>query len=194
MYKLIVFHAGSIRDATIVIAREHNIEPSTCKFIGEPSALGRPDPRGFQDLPYIMMRPLTGYEQQYAAEHGLKPVTPEQMAALQRQPAPSKLASFTDEELIIELENRDRVNKFHTANVTLGEFTMKHTLRCHPDLFNCDIHAKLLQAFNENGGLAPMDEGLYRLWWEGEGDDRKLQMGLLTPPGTDAPAVMEGKA
>lgn len=73
------------------------------------------------------------------------------------------ITQFTDDELITELENRGRVNKYHQATIRLGDFSMKHTMRCQPDLFNCSIHKWLENEFVNNRGLSPFDDGVYTL-------------------------------
>lgn len=73
------------------------------------------------------------------------------------------LKQFSDDELITELENRGRVNKFHEAEIRLGDFSMKHTMRCQPDLFGCSIHKWLQDKFMENRGLSPYEDGIYTM-------------------------------
>ena len=73
------------------------------------------------------------------------------------------LGEYTDDDLITELENRGRINKYHTAEIRLGDFSMKHTLRCHPDLFDCSIHRWLQDQFMTNRGLSPFEDGTYTL-------------------------------
>lgn len=88
-------------------------------------------------------------------------------------PLKSELARYSSDELIAELEDRGRVNKHHSAVLRIADFSMKHTLRCHPDLFNCDIHKKLEQAYLDSAGLCPVVPGHYTLGWNA---DHKLDL------------------
>lgn len=73
------------------------------------------------------------------------------------------LGEYTDNDLITELENRGVVSKYHTAEIRLGDFSMRHTLRCYPDLFNCQVHKWLQEQFMLNRGLSPFEDGTYTL-------------------------------
>jgi hypothetical protein len=73
------------------------------------------------------------------------------------------LSQCTDDQLITELENRGRINKYHIAEIRLGDFSMKHTMRCQPDLFNCTIHKWLEDQFVGNRGLSPIADGTYTI-------------------------------
>jgi hypothetical protein len=75
----------------------------------------------------------------------------------------SDLSDVTTDELIAELEGRGVVNDKHTAELRLADFSMKHTLRCHPDLFNCLVHKAVEGSYLNNGGLSPVDPGTYTL-------------------------------
>lgn len=88
------------------------------------------------------------------------------------------LTAFTDDQLIAELESRGRVNSEHYAELRIGDFSMKHTMRCHPNLFACDIHKKLEEAYLGNVGLAPLPVGLYKVRWNAEG---KLDFEYVKP-------------
>lgn len=73
------------------------------------------------------------------------------------------LSDITTDELIEELEGRGVVNSQHTVQIRLADFSMKHTLRCHPNLFDCSIHKKLEQTFMDNGGMSPWKPGTYNV-------------------------------
>jgi len=73
----------------------------------------------------------------------------------------TKITEFTDDQLITELENRGRVNKYHEAEIRLADFSMKHTMRCQPNLFECNIHQWLQDEFLGNNGFAPVEDGHY---------------------------------
>lgn len=176
MKKHLIVFCDSVREAREGVEQIHGIPQKYCAFIarGDEEKI-----RGFIDLPFLRGRRLTDYEESYTVQHNMSEATEEVMIALQLEltsdltPEPSPLRRFTDDALITELESRGRVNKEHSAVLRIADFSMKHTLRCHPDLFNCDIHKKLEQSYLDSAGLCPVMPGHYSLGWNA---DHKLDL------------------